>query len=251
MNKKILNRDEFIARFKLEAASLREWEKARLLKPAGFTDEKIPLFSEEMGERAGAIQKLTELGYKIEEIQKILKKVGLPSQVEKKRQLEDPAQYLTVGDLAEKVGLSPRTIKHWEDKGIIEPDMRSEGGFRLYSGGYVYLCELVRDLQLFGYTLEEIKKISDYFRYFLGLQENLVAFPKSEVSSQLDAMLTEIKVLFDKMGLLQKGIRRWEDLMKKKRKEILDLKNRNQKRETQKSKGEKNEQNRFHRAQGS
>lgn len=239
MNKHILTRDEFIARFKLEGASLREWEKARLVRPAGYTDEKIPLYSEEMSGRAAAIQKLTELGYEIEEIQRILKKVGLPKKVETKSRPEEPAQYLTVGDLAEKVGLSPRTIKHWEDKGIIEPDMRSEGGFRLYSGGYVYLCELVRDLQLFGYSLEEIKKISDYFRYFLAIQENLDAFPKAEVSSMLDAMYTEIKILFDKMGLLQKGIRRWEDLMKKKRKEILDLKNRNQKRENQKSKGEK------------
>jgi DNA-binding transcriptional MerR regulator len=238
MNKNILTRDAFIAKFKLEGAALREWEKAGLLRPAGYTDEKIPLYSEEMSGRAAAIQKLNELGYEIEEIQRILKKVGLPKKVEKKRKPEEPAQFLTVGDLAEKVGLSPRTIKHWEDKGIIEPDMRSEGGFRLYSGGYVYLCELVRDLQLFGYTLEEIKEKSDYFRYFLAIQENPDAFPKAEVSSRLDAMLTEIKVLFDKMGLLQKGIKRWEDLMKKKRKEILDLKNRNQKRESKKSKGE-------------
>jgi len=238
MNKNILTRDEFIARFKLEGVSLQEWEKAGLLKPAGFTDEKIPLYSEEMSGRAVAIQKLIELGYEIEEIQRILKKVGLPKKVEKRRKPEEAAQYLTVGDLAEQVGLSPRTIKHWEDKGIIEPDMRSEGGFRLYSGGYVYLCELVRDLQLFGYSLEEIKKISDYFRNFLAIQENPDAFSKAEVSSMLDAMLTEIKVLFDKMGLLQKGIKRWEDLMKKKRKEILDLKNRNQKRESKKSKGE-------------
>ena len=238
MNKNILTRDEFIARFKLEGASLQEWERARLLKPAGFTDAKIPLYSEEMGGRAAAIQKLIELGYEIEEIQRILKKVGLPKKVEKNRKPEEAARYLTVGDLAEQVGLSPRTIKHWEDKGIIGPDMRSEGGFRLYSGGYVYLCELVRDLQLFGYSLEEIKKISDYFRYFLAIQENSDVFAKAEVSSMLDAMLTEIKVLFDKMGLLQKGIKRWEDLMKKKRKEILDLKNRNQKRESKKSKGE-------------
>ena len=69
-------------------------------------------------------------------------------------------------------------------------------------------------------------------------QENPDAFPKAEVSGRLDAMLTEVKVLFDKMGLLQKGVKRWEDLLKKKRKEILDLKNRNQKRESQKSKGE-------------
>jgi len=248
MNKNIFTRDEFLAKLNLLDASLREWEKAHLVKPAGYTDGKIPLYSEETGERIGAIQRLAELGYEIEEIQKILKKVGLPKKIEKKRNPEEPTPYLTVGDLAERVGLSPRTIKHWEDKGIIEPGMRSEGGFRLYSGVSIFLCELVRDLQLFGYSLEEIKGISDHFRYFLAVQENPGAFPKAEVSGKLDAMLTEIKVLFDKMGLLQKGIKRWEDLLKKKRKEILDLKNRNQKREGKKSKGERNEQDRLHRA---
>jgi len=246
MNKNIFTRDEFLGKFNLEEASLREWERARLVKPAGYTDGKIPLYSEETGERIGAIQRLADLGYQIEEIQKILKKVGLPKKAEKERSLNESTSYLTVGDLAERVGLSPRTIKHWEDKGIIEPDMRTEGGFRLYSGAYVYLCELVRDLQLFGYSLEEIKEISDYFRYFLALQENPDEFPKAEVSGKLDAMLTEIKVLFEKMGLLQKGIKRWEELLKKKRKEILELKNKNQKREDKKAKGERNEKNRLY-----
>jgi DNA-binding transcriptional MerR regulator len=241
MNKNIFTREEFLAQYNIREASFREWEMAKLIKPAGYTDGKIPLYAEETGERTGAIQRLAELGYEIEEIQKILRKVGLPKKIEKKRNPEESTSYLTVGDLAERVGLSPRTIKHWEDKGIIEPDMRSEGGFRLYSGVYVYLCELIRDLQLFGYSLGEIKEISDYFRYFLAVQENPNAFPKAEVSSKLDAMLTEIKVLFDKMGLLQKGIKRWEDLMKKKRKEILDLKNKSQKRAGKRSTGEKDE----------
>jgi len=237
MNKNIFTRDEFVAKLNIEDASLREWEKAKLLKPAGFTDEKIPLYSEEMSERVAAIQKLTELGYESAEIQKILKKIGLPRASEEKRKLNVSNRYLTVGDLAERVGLSPRTIKHWEDKGIIEPDMRSEGGFRLYSGGYVYLCELVRDLQLFGYTLEEIKEISDSVRAFLAIQENPEAFPPEEVSRKLEAMLKEVDVLFDKMGQFRKGIKRWEDLLKKKKKEISDLYGRNQKREAKKSKG--------------
>jgi DNA-binding transcriptional MerR regulator len=237
MNKNIFTRDEFIAKFMLQDASLREWERAKLLKPAGFTDEKIPLYSEEMSERAAAIQKLTELGYETPEIQKILKKIGLPGDSEKKRKFKDPDRYLTVGDLAERVGLSPRTIKHWEDKGLIEPDMRSEGGFRLYSGVYVDICALVRDLQLFGYTLEEIKEVSDSFRAFLAIQENLEAFPPEEVSRKLEAMLKEVDVLFDKMGQFRKGIKRWEDLLKKKKKEISDLYGRNQKREAKKSKG--------------
>jgi DNA-binding transcriptional MerR regulator len=238
MNKNIFMRDEFIAKFGLREATLRDWEEAKLLKPVGFTDDKIPLYSEETTAMIAHIQKLTDLGYETEEIQKIIKKVGLPKTVEKKRKPEESDEYLTIGNLAERVGLSPRTIKHWEDKGIIEPDMRSEGGFRLYSEAYIYLCELIRDLQLFGYTLEDIKKASDYFRYFLAVQENPDAFSKAEISSRLDEMLAEIKVLFDKMSLLQKGIKRWEDLMKKKRKEILDLKHKYRKREGKKTKGE-------------
>jgi DNA-binding transcriptional MerR regulator len=239
MEKTIFTRDEFKARFKLEEARLREWEEAKLLKPAGFTDEKTPLYSEAMGERIGAIQKFGELGYATAEIQKILKKIGLPKSAEEKRKPEDPGRYLTVGDLAKLVGLSPRTIKHWEDKGIIEPDMRSEGGFRLYSGGYVLVCELVRDLQLFGYALDEIKEISDSVRAFLAIQGNLESFPPAEVSAKLEGMLRRVDSLLEKMGELKKGIKRWEDLVKKKRKEISDLRARNQKREARKSEGRK------------
>jgi DNA-binding transcriptional MerR regulator len=238
MNQRVFTRDEFLAKSGIAESNFREWERFKLVKPAGFTDDKIPLYAEETAEKVRHIQKLAELGYELDEVEKILKKVGMPKADEKKRKPDDPDKYLTIGNLAERVGLSPRTIKHWEDKGIIEPDMRSEGGFRLYSGAYVYLCELVRDLQLFGYTLEEIKDGSDYFRYFLALQDNPEAFPKAEVSAKLDAMLGEIKVLFDKMDLLEKGIKRWEDLLKKKRKEILDLKKSNQKRNGKKSKGE-------------
>jgi DNA-binding transcriptional MerR regulator len=192
-----------------------------------------------MGQRVAAIQKLAELGYETGEVQKILKKIGLPKAAEEKRRLKGSDRYLTVGDLAERVGLSPRTIKHWEDKGIIEPDMRSEGGFRLYSNGYVYVCELVRDLQLFGYALEEIKEISDSVRTFLAIREDLESFPPQEVSAKLEAMLKGIDVLFEKMGQFRKGIKRWEDLLKKKRKEISEVRARNQRREAQKPKGKK------------
>ncbi len=230
MNKSAFGRDEFLARFGIAEVDFRQWEKLKLVRPVGFTDDKVPLYAEETAARVKHIQRLAELGYGCEEIEKILKKVGLPKGTEKKRKPDAPDQYLTVGNLAERVGVSPRTIKHWEDKGIIEPDMRSEGGFRLYSGVFVYLCELIRDLQLFGYTLEEIKAASDQFRYFLAVQDNLEAHPKAEVAARLDAMLADIRVLFDKMNLLEKGIKRWRDLLKKKRKEILDLKKKNQKR---------------------
>jgi DNA-binding transcriptional MerR regulator len=36
-----------------------------------------------------------------------------------------------IGQVAEAVGLSPRTIRHWEEIGPVLPSGRSAGGFRL------------------------------------------------------------------------------------------------------------------------
>ena len=125
--------------------------------------------------------------------------------------------------------MSIRTIKHWEDKGIIEADMRSEGGFRLYSQTFVYLCNLIKDLQLFGYTLEQIKTISDYFRQFLAIEENIDTYSREEAAKKLDTMLHAIEELKGKINLLKEGISRWEELINKKKKEINSLKKRIQK----------------------
>ncbi len=230
MDKSIFTKADLLRRTAVSEDVLEAWLKEKLVKPAGFTDDKIPLFSEETLARLENIFKLKELGYGLDEIQKIIKKIGLPRTRSSQANHNDLDQYLTVGNLAEKAGVSPRTIKHWEDKGIIEPDMRSEGGFRLYSKIYIYLCQLVQDLQLFGYTLEEIKVISDYFRDFLAFQEGLESFDKTSVTSKLDAMLAGIQILFNKMKLFREGMERWESLMIKKKMEILNLKAKNQRR---------------------
>jgi len=205
--------------------------KAKLVRPAGFAEDKTPLFTGEALDRIAHIRKLEDLGYGVEEIQKIIKKFGLPTGKNARKVPVKKDPYLTVGGLAERSGVSPRTIKHWEDKGVIEPDMRTEGGFRLYSESYVSLCQLIRDLQLFGYTLEEIKAVSDEVRDLLAIEADLDVFSKSVVDAKLGAMLGKIQDLYDRMKLLKEGIARWEDLLKKKKKDIRALRNKNQKRQ--------------------
>ena len=143
MDKNLITRDELVTRLGVTQEVLSDWEQLKLLKPVGWTDDRVPLYSEALAERLGQVRRLQELGYKPEDIRKILKKVGLPKPGGAEDRPAPSGQYLTIGQLAERVELSPRTIKHWEDKGIIEPDMRTEGGFRLYSEIYVRLCELV------------------------------------------------------------------------------------------------------------
>lgn len=114
--------------------------------------------------------------------------------------------------------------------GIIEPEMRSEGGYRLYAPNYIFICNLIKDLQLFGYSLEEIKRVADKFKVFLGLNQNLESRPFEEAEEQLEDLLSAVDGLFAKMELFKEGITRWEDILRKKRKEIVALKQRNSKR---------------------
>ncbi len=231
MTKNFLIRNEFIEKAKISEKVLKEWETFKLIKPVGFTEDNLPFYTPQVVEQVNNVKKLLDMGYMVEEIQRIMKKVGLPKNSGDSEKLAKLKKHLTIGGLAKRVGVSARTIKHWEDKGIIEPDMRSEGGFRLYSQIFVYLCNLVKDLQLFGYTLEQIKTRSDYFREFLAIEENIETYSLEETTEKLEAMLLAIKELRGKMNLLKEGISRWEELINKKKKEINNLKKRNQKRE--------------------
>jgi DNA-binding transcriptional MerR regulator len=240
MSDTLLSRKELIEQARVSEKVLKEWESAKIIKPVSLSEDKMPLFSAQTVETINNIKKLVEIGYSMTDVDRILRKVGLPKLPEELAKSKGSNSHLTIGGLAEQAGVSPRTIKHWEDKGIIEPDMRTDGGFRLYSKAYIYLCKLIKDLQLFGYTLEQIKLISDLFRTFLALEENIQAFPYGEAAGHLEAMLRETGLLSDKMKLFKEGIVRWEDLINKKKKEIDSLKKRNQKR-GEANKGGKNE----------
>jgi DNA-binding transcriptional MerR regulator len=213
------------------------WTKVKILKPVGFSEDKSPFFAFQDIARVIHVRKLRDLGYGLEEIQKIVKKYGWPGTGSGEKAPAEKDKLLTVGLLAEKAGVSPRTIKHWEDVGILDPDLRSEGGFRLYDEAYVFLCKLIRDLQLFGYSLEEIKAVSDSVRDFLALEKDLASFSRAEAGRKLDNLLAAVESLNKKMKELREGIVRWEDLLKKKKKEIVGFKAKNAKRpaETEKS----------------
>lgn len=244
MKKNFLIRKEFIKKAKISEKVLKEWETFKIINPVEFAEDNTPLYSPQAVEQTNNVKKFMDMGYMLEDIRKILKKVGLPNK--NNGEPENPGELkkrLTIGGLAERAGVSIRTIKHWEDKGIIEPDMRSEGGFRLYSEIFVYFCTLIKDLQLFGYTLEEIKISSDHFRDFLAIKENIHTYSQEETGKKLDRMLLAIQQLTGKMNLLKEGISRWEELINKEKKEINTLKRKNQKKETPGKKKEKKENN--------
>ncbi len=64
-----------------------------------------------------------------------------------------------IGEVAQRVGLSLRTIRHYEDVGLIAASTRSPGGFRLYTEQDVARLQLVVDMKPLGFTLGEMRQL--------------------------------------------------------------------------------------------
>ncbi|MGY1603179.1 MerR family transcriptional regulator [Geodermatophilus sp. SYSU D00815] len=64
-----------------------------------------------------------------------------------------------IGRVAERTGLSLRTIRFYEEHGLVRPTTRSDGGFRLYSDDDVARLELVKRMKPLGFTVEEMQEL--------------------------------------------------------------------------------------------
>lgn len=64
-----------------------------------------------------------------------------------------------IGEVADAVGLSLRTIRHYDEKGIVVPSGRSTGGFRLYTDADVHRLRLVKRMKPLDFSLEEIRDV--------------------------------------------------------------------------------------------
>ena len=64
-----------------------------------------------------------------------------------------------IGEVAARTDLSLRSLRHWEDVGLVVPSGRSEGGFRLYAEEDVERILFVRRMKPLGFTLDEMKAV--------------------------------------------------------------------------------------------
>lgn len=72
---------------------------------------------------------------------------------DKKREGRDVMQ---IGAIAERTGLSQRTLRHYDDIGLVNPSLRSEGGFRLYTEEDLHRLLLIRRMKPLEFSLQEM-----------------------------------------------------------------------------------------------
>jgi DNA-binding transcriptional MerR regulator len=66
---------------------------------------------------------------------------------------------MQIGDVAERTGLSLRTIRHYEEVGLLPEAQRSAGGFRLYTDDAVARLLLIKRMKPLDFSLDEMRDL--------------------------------------------------------------------------------------------
>jgi DNA-binding transcriptional MerR regulator len=90
---------------------------------------------------------------------------------------------MRIGQISKRAGVSIDAIRFYERNGLLPAARRSEGGFRLYSSDDLSALQFIRNLQMLGFSLNEIGE-------FLSLRTNDLR-ACSEVRKMLDCKLRD------------------------------------------------------------
>ncbi|MGR5984453.1 MerR family transcriptional regulator [Bacillus cytotoxicus] len=95
-----------------------------------------------------------------------------------------------IDEVTKQVGLTKRTLRYYEEIGLIHPPERSEGNIRLYTDRDIErIKKIVEAKEVLGITLQEM-------RHFLSLKERMEKRRNSD--NPLDrAMIQEIKDMLE------------------------------------------------------
>jgi DNA-binding transcriptional MerR regulator len=100
---------------------------------------------------------------------------------------------MRIGELAEQVGVNPKTVRYYEQIGLIPPAPRTSGGYREYTDTDAARLTFIRTAQRLGLSLEEVAEI-------LRLRERGEAcgYVRHVISQQLrsiDKRIAELRAL--------------------------------------------------------
>jgi MerR family transcriptional regulator, repressor of the yfmOP operon len=118
---------------------------------------------------------------------------------------------LRIGDVAELTGLTQRTIRYYEEVGLLTPPTRTEGDFRLYSRRDVArLAEIVRLKNLLGFSLGEIRKIVEGEETRTQLRSEYQA--TEDASVRLSKLHQALEVAQSQLGLVTSKMEQMQEL---------------------------------------
>jgi DNA-binding transcriptional MerR regulator len=97
-------------------------------------------------------------------------------------------ELLKIGDFARLADTNLRTLRYYEELGLLEPARRSQGGFRYYRPTDLNRLRMIRDLQDLGLSLDAIRDL---------LATRQAGLPRGEMLTRVNHALQEQQRLIE------------------------------------------------------
>ena len=107
---------------------------------------------------------------------------------------------MTVSRAARRAGLTPKAVRLYESKGLLDPTPRTEAGYRLYREQDVEVLRFVRQARALGLNLADIREIIDLQRHD--------AQPCGHVLGIVDTRLKEVDRALQDLRALRRALQR-------------------------------------------
>jgi len=112
-----------------------------------------------------------------------------------------------IGELAERAEMSLRTIRHYDEVGLLVPSGRTSGGFRVYTEQDLERLLVIRRMKPLGFTLDEMAEL-------LRVVDGLAAQDPDDapaLAARLDDFLVDARArhakLVERAGMAEEFIR--------------------------------------------
>ncbi len=114
---------------------------------------------------------------------------------------------LTIGQLAKAAGVRTSSVRFYERRGLLTPDHRSGGNYRLYGAATLERLRFIRAAQAAGFTLKDIALLLDF--------RDGDASPCREVQNVIETRLARVDQEIDHIHHVRDVLGRWLKVCRK------------------------------------
>lgn len=102
----------------------------------------------------------------------------------------------TIGDAAKQAGLPPKTIRYYEDIGLISPAARSAGGYRLYDARDVRTLQFIHRARELGFSVKQVRELLALWRDRERSSADVKAVAEAHIA-EIDRRMRELQGMRD------------------------------------------------------
>ena len=109
-----------------------------------------------------------------------------------------------IGEIAKLADVTPDTIRYYEKQQMMDHEVRTEGGFRLYTGNDLQRLKFIRYARQLGFTLEAIREL-------LSIRVDPEHHTCQESKSIVQARLSEVESRIEELQSMQRSLKKLND----------------------------------------